>query len=232
MKGRRRFVLAVALFAVPSAGAGQSEPGLARPPAPPEAPAPLTPARIERALARYDHEPGVDRVVAAALAAAGKGPAAVRRVARRARRSGWAPEVRLKVRRKQGKDLSLRQSDTATTRASSDGDLMLEGSLKFDLDRLVFDNVEARLLLESQRRRKARSDLASRVVTLYFERRRLQLERDLLGSHDLGRAMRIAEIGAMLDAFTDGAFRRMMGAPEERDRWIDNNADIPATKSP
>ncbi|MFW5926343.1 MAG: hypothetical protein ACOCV4_09275 [Myxococcota bacterium] len=218
MKGRNRFALTMALVAVSIAAVGRADRGAARTPAPPEAPPPLTTARIEAALARYDHEPGVDRVVAAALAAAGRDPSAMRRVARRARHSGWAPDVRLKVRRKQRQDLSLRQSDTATTRTASNDDLMIEGSLKFELDRLVFANAETRLLRESQRRRETRSELASQVVALYFERRRLQLERDLLDAHDVERAMRIAEIGALLDAFTDGAFRRMMGSPEERDR--------------
>ena len=48
------------------------------------------------------------------------------------------------------------------------------------------------------------------VIALYFERRRLQLERDLHGDPELARSVRIAEIEAVLDVFTKGAFGRMI----------------------
>ena len=56
----------------------------------------------------------------------------------------------------------------------------------------------------------ARSDLVRTAIDLYFERRRLQLERDLLGRVEPKTEMRIAEIEALLNVFTNGEFGRMI----------------------
>ena len=55
-----------------------------------------------------------------------------------------------------------------------------------------------------------RLEIATQVVHLYFERRRLQLERDLAGTTDVAIELRIIEAEALLDVFTSGAFSRMM----------------------
>ncbi|MFW5920747.1 MAG: hypothetical protein ACOCUS_02815 [Polyangiales bacterium] len=175
----------------------------------------ITPARLRSALARYRHEPGVDAVVDAALEAAGADPARARRLAQRARNSGWVPELRAGVRHGQGRDLSEREYvDGDRTNFSTDDQLTVDGSLTFDLGRIVFASQEVSILREQRALRAERAEVIETVVRLYYERRRLQLERDLLGARDLGHAMRIAEAEAMLNAFTDGAFERMMDGPK------------------
>jgi len=124
---------------------------------------------------------------------------------------GWVPTVRLGVRRGQGWDLSaLTTEGSDRTNLSTDDELTLSADLTFRLDRLVFSAEEVPLLREERAQEAARIELIRAVIHLYFERRRLILERELEGGADLKRALRISEAAALLDGFTDGAFRRMM----------------------
>jgi hypothetical protein len=172
---------------------------------------------IARALRAYDREPRVGQLVQAALRVADADPEKARAMASRARMAGWVPTLKLAVRRGLNRDLSASQTlETDRTNLSTDDDLVLEASLTFDLQRLVYDHDEIALAREQRRTAQARAEIARTVVGLYFERRRLQLERDLLPGADPGRELRVAELEALLDAFTDGAFRRMIGSLQRR----------------
>lgn len=177
----------------------------------------LSEERIEAALHRYRREPSVERVLRAAIATRARDPARARDAIDRARLRGLLPTARAGIRRGQAIDLrGLTDNDGANV--STDDDLMVEGSVVFQLDRLVFAPEEVGLLRELRALEAEQLELVRAVVALYFERRRLQLERDLLGQRDLVRSMRILEAEALLDVFTAGAFTRMMGAPETDDR--------------
>lgn len=166
---------------------------------------------LRLALVAYAHEPSVDVVVAAALDRAEVDPRRARRLATRARHSGWLPSVRLGVRRGVGRDASSQLTgETDRTAQSSDADLTLEAQLTFRLGAIVYGSDEVAWAREARARAALRSDIARAVVSLYFQRRRAQLERDLLHQDDLDHAVRIAELEALLDAFTDGEFLRMM----------------------
>jgi hypothetical protein len=179
---------------------------------------------LRAALQRYAREPGVERVVQAALQHAPKTRADA--LASRARTAGWVPTVALRARRGQGVDLSHALAEDALD-ASTDDDLTLEAALTFQLDRVVFRSEEVALARQSQAEVDARAARARTVIALYFERRRLQLERDLGGSGNLERAVRIAELEALLDVFTNGAFGRMIAAS----RWK-TAGSTPASRSP
>jgi hypothetical protein len=199
--------LALALLA-PAAARAQEEPPEPR----------LTAERIRRALRRYAHEPPVERVVGAALRERTARPSRIHDAMNRARGTGWLPRTRVSVRRGQAVDLrGLADDPDAVTNVSTDDDLTFEASLTFDLDRIVFAGEEVSLLRELRAVEQSQAEVARAVVHLYFERRRLQLERDLLGRTDLPRAMRILQAEALLDAFTGGAFTRMMGARSNRE---------------
>lgn len=172
----------------------------------------LTEERIEAALYRYRDEPSVERVVQAALATHTADPARARDAIDRARLSGLLPTVRAAVRRGQAVDLrGLTNTGDIGTNVSTGDDLTVQGTLVLNLDRLVFASAEPRLLRELRALEEARAELVRAVVALYFERRRLQLERDLLGQNDLPHVLRILETEALLDGFTAGEFTRMMG---------------------
>lgn len=179
-----------------------------------EAAAPaVSPERIEAALYRYRHEPSIERVLEDALATGARDPARARDAIDRARLRGLVPTARAGIRRGQAIDLrGLTDGDGGNV--STDDDLMVEASLVFELDRLVFAPEEVGLLRELRALEAEQLELVRTIIALYFERRRLQLERDLLGRRDLVRAMRILEAEALLDVFTAGAFTRMMGARE------------------
>lgn len=171
----------------------------------------LDPAMVAYAMRRYGREPVPEVVVAAAVRTARIAPRRIGRVASRARAAGWVPWLRLGARRGQQIDYQL-QAD-ADLHVGTDDEVTLEASLTFRLDRLVFAPEELPLLREERTRAQARTDLARLVLHVYFERRRLQLERDLLGRGGIEVEARIAEAAALLDAFTAGEFSRMMRGP-------------------
>ena len=193
---------------------------------------------VSEALARHRKEPSVREVIAAMHARAGGGSAEA--LADRARLSGWVPTVGLKARRGQAVDLASSSEEDAL-KLSTDDDLTLEAALTFDLARVVFAREEVAIARQQQAEREHESERVREVIALYFERRRLQVERDLFlakaareapGPNDetveanrpaggakladevLARTVRIAEIEALLDAFTGGAFHRMMARPK------------------
>jgi hypothetical protein len=176
-------------------------------------------ADVQRALARYAHEPSVDAVLRAALKHFPRTDTEA--LASRARTAGWVPTVRLGARRGQAVDLSSSVDDAV--RLSTDDDLTLSGLLTFELDRVVFRREEVSLARTASTERRARQDRIEQVVHLYFLRRRLQVERDLGVGDQLGHAVEIARIEALLDAFTSGEFLRMMDASSRA------NAEPPRT---
>lgn len=172
----------------------------------------ITDAQIQRALRRYRREPSVGRVVRSALRARSASPSRIRDAMDRARASGALPVTQASVRRGQAVDLrGLTGADDVTTNVSTDDDLVLEARMIFRFHRIVFASEEVGLLRELRAAEAERAQIARTVVRLYFERRRLLLERDLLGTRDLLHRVRVLEVEALLDVFTEGAFTRMMG---------------------
>ena len=125
--------------------------------------------------------------------------------------SGWVPTLRLGARRGRGWDASeLVTEDSGRTNLSRDDELTLSAWLSFRLDRLVFAREETALLREERAAEEARGAFVRLIVRLDFERRPLQLQRDLLGVQSLEQELRIQEATALLNAFTEGAFERMI----------------------
>jgi hypothetical protein len=188
---------------------------------------PSSGSRIRAALARYATEPSVDELVRAALEAPALDPARAREAADRARLSGLLPQTRADVRRGQTLDLGALQGGTTDrTTWSSDDELAFGGSITFQLDRLLFASEEASLMRERRHLEERRLELVTQLVHLYFERRRLQLERDLAGETDVATEIRIVEVEALIDVLSAGAFSRMM---VERARRSDSTAPPSAT---
>lgn len=176
------------------------------------APAPVAPALPwHAALAHFAAEPSVQEVVER-LRGGPREALAIRRSVARARRSGWAPTLRLRAQHGQGQDLgTYLYPDSNRQNASSDRDLTLEAALWFRLDRLVYHSDETawsrlqRSVVDSRRTR------IEHAIKLYFERRRLQLEEVLAATPNALRRLRILELQAMLDELTGQQLRR---------RWV------------
>jgi len=170
----------------------------------PQQPEPSADA-LAAALASYGDEPSVHRVVGWALNLADTAPARADQALRRGRRSGLLPSVRFGVRRGLGQDASSQLAGD-TTRLSTAADLSFEATLTFRLDQLAYGPDEVAWARERRSLALERSELIRTVVELYFRRRRLQLERDLLGARSVERLVMIQQLDALLDEITGGAF--------------------------
>jgi hypothetical protein len=170
---------------------------------------------LEDMLRAYSTEPKVDQVVAAALRAAQHDPAKYLGMASRARLRGLLPHIDLGARRGQGIDLRWTPSEDLEAHRTTADDVTLFATLRFDLDRLLFTSEEVSIAREARSARNAEHQIIRAVVRVYFLRRRLMLERDLLGGSSIAQQLRIQEAEALLDAFTDGAFQRMLEASKK-----------------
>ncbi|MEM9191170.1 MAG: hypothetical protein AAGF12_18450 [Myxococcota bacterium] len=126
----------------------------------------------------------------------------------RTRASGLIPSVRASVRRGLGQDATASFSgDSDRTNLSTDDNLAFEGSLTFDLARLLYSREEVPLLRERRAIDNARHHRAREVIELYYERWRLMLARDLAGEGGLETEMRLRMLSSELDYLTDGGMR-------------------------
>jgi hypothetical protein len=157
-------------------------------------------------------EPGVREVLGMAKHAAGTlGPERTRELCKRARLSGLMPSLRLVARRGLQQDTSSSSSITSDrTDLSAGDDLTLEAGLSFELPRLVFASEEVRLLSVERWLVNDLRRFLEEVTHLYFQRRRLLAERAAGVAPDAELDTQIAEVEALLDAFTDGAFARAL----------------------
>ena len=171
---------------------------------------PITAAKLARLLHAYRDEPRVEQVLAAALEAAKLDPAKYTAMASRARLRGLLPHLDLGARRGQGIDLRWTPTEDLEAHHTTADDITLFATLRFDLDRLMFTGEEVSIAREARAASNAKHQLIRAVVRVYFLRRRLMLERDLLAGSSIAQQLRIQEAEALLDAFTDGAFQRML----------------------
>jgi hypothetical protein len=133
----------------------------------------------------------------------------------RARHAAWLPEIRLRVDRRLGRSESLDQPATSTAITSPLGvdtvdDVRYEARVTWDLAKLVFSSDELAAQAQTIHMAEIRRDIEVTLSRLYFERRRLGLERLPVGPGErtaaLRRELRLHEIESELDALSDGVF--------------------------
>lgn len=167
-------------------------------------------------------DPPVDVICKAAVALALAEPERARGFLNRARAAGWLPEVRFRVYRRFARTEGLTFDDTgagvaAPVDISAVDDVRYEWRATLDLSRMVFNPDELQAHFEALRMSDVRRDIQSLVIRLYFERRRLVIERSPAESGTAGgqltegraadrRSLRILEIEAQMDALSGGAF--------------------------
>ncbi len=166
----------------------------------------VTMAVVQKQIENYG-DPTIKQVVGALEDELSVHPTRLRQLARRARQSGWVPTLRLGARRGQQRDLSEQQSTSLDkTNTSLDDEFTLQAWLTFRLDQVVYHRDQVALAREHRAVENVLGDLKNTVVALYFERRRLMLERDLSGKQDVAQHVRIARVSAQLDALTGHRF--------------------------
>jgi hypothetical protein len=133
----------------------------------------------------------------------------------RASHAAWLPEIRLRVDRRLGRSESLDQPSTSTSITSPLGvdtvdDVRYEARVTWDLAKLVFSSDELAAQAQTIHMAEIRRDIEVTLSRLYFERRRLGLERLPAGPGErtvaLRRELRLREIESELDALSGGAF--------------------------
>lgn len=179
-------------------------------------------ARPGSASAEAGHaDPSVESICRAAVALALAEPARAKGFVDRARAAGWLPELRFRVYRRFARTEGLTFDDTGTgaiapVDISAVDDVRYEWRATWDLSRMVFSPDEVQAHVEGLRMAEVRRDIQTMIIRMYFERRRLLIERPGAASGTSSteadvraietRSLRIAEIEAELDALSGGAF--------------------------
>jgi hypothetical protein len=149
----------------------------------------------------------------------GLSPSHMRRLAERARRTAWWPEVRLSAAWDRDRARDEDRDETFTSGAlrklrdsarERDSSLGIDVQLSWDLPRLT--DPDDLLAISRERRElvELRDQVLERVNRLYFERRRV-LQEHAAAEPDAARALslRAQELGAQLDGWTGGQFSRL-----------------------
>lgn len=156
--------------------------------------------------ARYQGEPRVQEVVQQAIRFANLSVDKSDAAASRARWKNLLPVARVGARR--GYRWDLQYDSTIIADQSTDDDLEFNAYVTFDLSQLLFANQEPSLLREQRVRSRDRQQLVRAIIQVYYERRRLQIERDFLGDRSTELMLRLRQAQALLDALTGGWFER------------------------
>ncbi len=197
-------------------------------------PTPSVPARTAEASSP---QISVRVVVQMALKAARHtAPGRADELGKRARLAGLVPQLKLGARRglQQDQSSSSTLSDDRTN-ASLGDDLTLEAGLTFQLDRLVFAPEQVRLLAVERWLASDRRKLIEDVVHLYFRRARFVHERDAAAQADAAIDADIAELDALLDAYTDGEFSAALAKlppPSSGEAAARRQTNAPADSAP
>jgi competence ComEA-like helix-hairpin-helix protein len=177
----------------------------------------------EEVLAEFADEPSIQEVQSWAALYAKTNPELVNRWLRQSRSFAALPELKLEYRLRDGWDQGwyyLPEDGTADTPddgmfdvledADRDQDQYYTVQLSWKLDDLVMSSERIRVIGEVQEVVKLRDKVVSETTSLYFERRRLQVDQLLQPKSDLrgqiADQLRLLEMTANLDALTGGAF--------------------------
>jgi hypothetical protein len=180
-----------------------------------EAPSPPVPRPVDLSIPADAEADCLDVARAKAVALALVEPERGRSYVERARHAAWLPEIRLRMDRRLGRSESLDQPSTSTAITSPLGvdtidDVRYEARVTWDLARLIFNSDELAAQAQTIHMAEIRRDIEVTLSRLYFERRRLGLERLPIGSGErsqlLRRELRVREIESELDALSGGAF--------------------------
>jgi hypothetical protein len=179
---------------------------------------------VEQVMAQFAGEPTVQQVQLWANEYANTSPRQVERWLAQSVTFATLPQVGLEYRLRNDWDESFdyqnpdggsplvgQQDITAVAQDADQGQTQeYKVQLDWELDKLVMSSEKIRIISEAQDIVKLRDKVLSEVTRLYFERRRLQVERLISPKSDLMARvkdeLRLMELTANIDALTGGAF--------------------------
>jgi competence ComEA-like helix-hairpin-helix protein len=187
----------------------------------PVPPTPTPAIDVSALLSKFDAEPSIREIQAAAMRFADIHPERVAEWWTTVRYRALLPEFRFTVDRDTEDDRSRTQKtkynysddtltilpDEITRKRDTDDDWELQFSLSWALPDLLFNRDMLAVADQSEDLHKLREDVLDKVTELYFERRRLQVEIELdpraRPEKQLERRLRLQELTAAIDALTD-----------------------------
>ena len=192
-----------------------------------EAPSPPVPRPVDLSIPADAEADCLDVARAKAVALALVEPERGRSYVERARHAAWLPEIRLRMDRRLGRSESLDQPSTSTAITSPLGvdtidDVRYEARVTWDLARLIFNSDELAAQAQTIHMAEIRRDIEVTLSRLYFERRRLGLERLPIGSGErsqlLRRELRVRENRIRTGRTIRRCLLAMHGRPDVRAR--------------
>ena len=186
---------------------------------------------VEEVLARFDAEPTIIEVQEAAAAYAQIDEAVMDRWSARANAAAILPDLTVEYRRYVDDD--IQRDDDQDLNVDENGDLVLadmERDIRteddeeqrliiqgdFELNELIWNPDLLRISKERRDLVELREDVLTSVTSLYFERRRAQVQLLLNPPTDtverLRRELEIQELTASIDALTGGWFSEQLSA--------------------
>lgn len=184
----------------------------------------------------FAHEPGIEKVHQWAVEYADVHPDKVESWRRLSKRRAWLPDVSIGL--DHGQDWN--RSDTIYGSSSGGGathigpddksygsDMGVDLNLSWDLGDLVWSTDQTTIDSRSKLMVELREEILDQVTRLYFERRRLQVEtlNHQIDTDGIHQQLRIDELTALLDAYTDGEFSSHFKRPQTKERTNDYDAD-------
>ncbi len=173
---------------------------------------------VDEVLAAFDHEPTVELVQRWAMQYANTHPEAVASWWSAARKAKLLPTfaVGYQYDDDYGEDFDYTTDDVtgevsaSLDRVDRDRDHRAAVVAKWDLDDLLMSSNHMRVVSESRKTVELRDEINEEITSLYFERRRHQVEMLLSPSRDLKAqvedTLKLMELTAQLDAYTGGRF--------------------------
>ena len=174
----------------------------------------------QAALAEIEaREPTLVQVQQAALRHAGLADSVEAAWPRRARWSALLPGLTVKIDGDSSRDHGLSRASSGTERLdmTSDNELGVEAKAVWQLDRLIFSDLELRAVKAARQHHRERVQVLAQVTTLYFQRRKVQMTAvwSPPKSPDKAamQALAIQELTAQLDLLTGGYFGKTVRLP-------------------
>ena len=161
------------------------------------------------------NEPGIQQIQKSAIEYAEVSPGKIKWMRHAAKEKAWLPKLSV------GFDYDADNNIDVDRGGTNDPDLYIVGpddkswswdvSLSWDLGELIWNDDQANIDVRSKLMVQLRDDILTDVTTLYFERRRLQL--DIVNGKYKGKAqhvtmLRLQELTARIDALTGGCLSR------------------------
>ncbi len=187
-----------------------------------DAPNFLTPQEM---MSRYHYEPNIEQVQQWAIRYAEVQPEKIEQWRSQSARKAWLPKLTFGVNRNTT-DLWHWEGGSTT---KADDDILRRGrasadwavNMNWDLGELIWSVDQNSIDVRSRLMVQLRDDILDEVTRLYFERRRLQIERELSPSKDIRlqvtQELRQQELTAQIDGLTGGEFSRRLERSTEQE---------------